>query len=349
MLLAACSGPMLPFATDVTPRVTVPLAKAGITDARGRFREILCAVLARTGDRLPDARPCTRALWRVGAEPAGTEAPVPAGPVRPPLRLVLVTGYGAQCFAGLVRLFEEAARHVRRLDVAVVRAPVSAFGSVAHNAAIVARTLEAVPADGRRLVLLGYSKGAADAMAALVRYPRAARRVDAFVTLAGAVGGSPLAEVVPGWIETLIDLFPGTRCDPGDDGALADLRPRARQAALARWPDPPPVPLVFSLAAFVPRAETSRLLRPFHARLAAADPRNDGQLLWTDQLVPGGTLLAYLRGDHLAVAVPVARRLPWLRVQVDRNAYPRAALLEAILRFTAERLRARDGTRGGPR
>lgn len=101
-----------------------------------------------------------------------------------------------------------------------------------------------------------------------------------------------------------------------------------------------PVP-AFSLAAFADEPEISELLEPFWWRLAAADPRNDGQMLWYDQLVPKSTLLGYLRGDHLAVAVPVARKLPWLaKDRIDRNAYPRAALLEAILRYLDEALPA---------
>lgn len=326
----------MPFALDTPPVVTVPAAWAGVVDRRGRFREVFCAVLERVDD--PDARPCDRALWRVGEEPPGTGAPVPEGPIRPPLRLLLVSGYGAQCFRGLVRLFDDAEARLRALDVEVVRAPVTAFGSVAQNAEIVARTVRNLPGDGRRLVVLGYSKGAADVLKVLTDHPDAAARIAAVVTLAGAVGGSPLAEVVPRWVEPLVDLYPGTRCETGDDRALADLRPRARRHELLRLAGPPPMP-VYALAAFVPEEEVSAVLRPFWARLASVDPRNDGMVLWTDQVAPGSRLLGYLRGDHLAVAMPVERRLPWTaRLFVTENAYPRIALIEAILRTVAEDL-----------
>ncbi|GBD41652.1 hypothetical protein HRbin39_01036 [bacterium HR39] len=326
----------MPFALDTPPVVTVPAAWAGVVDRRGRFREVFCAVLERVDD--PDARPCDRALWRVGEEPPGTGAPVPEEPIRPPLRLLLVSGYGAQCFRGLVRLFDDAEARLRALDVEVVRAPVTAFGSVAQNAEIVARTVRNLPGDGRRLVVLGYSKGAADVLKVLTDHPDAAARIAAVVTLAGAVGGSPLAEVVPRWLEPLVDLYPGTRCETGDDRALADLRPCARRRELLRLAGPPPMP-VYALAAFVPEEEVSAVLRPFWARLASVDPRNDGMVLWTDQVAPGSRLLGYLRGDHLAVAMPVERRLPWTaRLFVTENAYPRIALIEAILRTVAEDL-----------
>jgi len=344
VLLAACPRSPVPFALDTPPLLTVPAAHAGIADLRGRFREVFCAVLERGVD--PDARPCAQALWRVGEEPPGSGDPIPQGPIRPPLRLLLASGYGAQCFQGLVRLFDDAEARLRQLDVELVRAPVTAFGSVAQNAAIIARTILELPADGRRLVVLGYSKGAPDVLAVLTDHSEAARRIAAVVTLAGAVGGSSLAEVVPHWVELLAELYPGTRCEAGDDRALRDLRPRVRHRELLRLPLPPPVP-VYALVAFARKREVSAVLRPFWARLASIDPRNDGMVLWTDQLAPGSRLLGYLRGDHLAVAMPVERRLPWTaRLFVTANGYPRIALLEAILRTVAEDLGRLGNARG---
>ena len=56
-------------------------------------------------------------------------------------------------------------------------------------------------------------------------------------------------------------------------------------------------------------------------------------------VVPGGTLLGYLNADHWALAVPCARAHSTIAsVLVTRNAYPREALLEAILRFVEEDL-----------
>jgi hypothetical protein len=62
------------------------------------------------------------------------------------------------------------------------------------------------------------------------------------------------------------------------------------------------------------------------------DPRNDSQLLFYDQIVSGSTLLGYLNADHWAVAMPIARESVLLQPFVDRNAFPREILLEAILK-----------------
>lgn len=342
-LLAACSGPMLPFATDTPPLVLTTIAHAGIADGRARFREIFCTVLAREGGD------CDARLWRVGSEPAAGGAPVPEGPFAHRWRILLVTGFGAQCFAHLVRAFEDAEERLTALGAGLVHVPVTAFGGVAQNAAIVRDTVLAQePGDGTRLVLLGYSKGAADTMEALLRYPELGEHVAAFVSVAGAVNGSPLAEVVPGWLEEFVAMLPGTDCAMGDRQALLDLAPRRQLRAVDDARGGLPVP-AFSLVALADEPEISELLKPFWSRLAAADPRNDGQMLWYDQILPESTLLAYLRGDHLAVAVPVAQKLPWLaKDRIDRNDFPRAALLEAILRYLDEALPEAPGAPSPP-
>jgi len=37
------------------------------------------------------------------------------------------------------------------------------------------------------------------------------------------------------------------------------------------------------------------------------DARNDSQVIFYDQFIPGSTLVGYLNADHWALAVPVAR------------------------------------------
>ncbi len=54
---------------------------------------------------------------------------------------------------------------------------------------------------------------------------------------------------------------------------------------------------------------------------------------------PGSTLIGFLNADHWAIAVPVSRSHPVIsRSLVNRNDYPREALLEAVLRFIEEDL-----------
>ncbi|MGB5517084.1 MAG: hypothetical protein WBO73_01265, partial [Gammaproteobacteria bacterium] len=69
--------------------------------------------------------------------------------------------------------------------------------------------------------------------------------------------------------------------------------------------------------------------------------RNDSQVLFYDQIIPGSTLIGFVNADHWALAVPIARTHPTIsEMFVDQNDYPREALLEAVMRFVEEELAA---------
>ncbi len=83
----------------------------------------------------------------------------------------------------------------------------------------------------------------------------------------------------------------------------------------------------------------SSILKSSYEKLSCVDSRNDSQVIFYDQIVPGSTLLAYVNADHWALAIPVARTHPTIgALFVTQNAYPREALVEAILRFLEEDL-----------
>ena len=86
-------------------------------------------------------------------------------------------------------------------------------------------------------------------------------------------------------------------------------------------------------------------LRPFAAALARIDPRNDGQLLFRDQVIPGSTILGYANADHWAVAVPIEEKNWATATFVTRhNYFPRDDLTEAIVLYVAEQSRAKPHT-----
>jgi len=94
---------------------------------------------------------------------------------------------------------------------------------------------------------------------------------------------------------------------------------------------------IFSLVA-VPRADrVSPMLKQTYAKLAAIDPRNDGQLLWYDALATRGYLLGYVNVDHLAVAIPASQQIPALSFLFKDNV-PRLALVRAAIEVAAETL-----------
>ncbi|MFP3566025.1 hypothetical protein SB772_17640 [Paraburkholderia sp. SIMBA_030] len=189
-----------------------------------------------------------------------------------------------------------------------------------------------------RLVLIGYSKGAADVLEAVVAYPEIRSRVAAVVSAAGAVGGSPLANDAQQYQADLLRYFPGATCNSGDGGAVQSLRPATRQAWMAHNPLPGEL-RYYSLVTFPQPQRVSSILKSSYDKLSQVDARNDSQLIFYDQLVPGSTLLGYVNADHWALAVPIARTHTTIgSLFVTQNAYPREALTEAILRFLEEDL-----------
>ena len=322
-----------------SPLALLPAAGAGIDDQRGRFREILCAVDEAHGHELPEYRPCGDILHHFSDEPPGRGEPVQVGPARLKLLIAVVGGLGAECFAGLVTTFQFALEHLQGLGYHTTSIRVDGLSSSANNGrqirdAVVAMDL----APNERLVLVGYSKGTPDILEGLATHPELAQRVAAVVSVAGSVNGSPLANDVSQTMLTQLAYLPGSACDEGDGGALDSLKPSVRRDFASTHTLPKTVQY-YSVATFARRELISRGLRGTYDELAYSDSRNDSQMLFYDQIIPGSALLGFVNADHWAVALPISRRRPGLAATViNRNEFPREILLEAIVRHVEERL-----------
>ena len=337
--LSGCAAPpLVPYSTDTPPLVLAPTSLAGVQDHRGRFREIFCAVLKAREGSLPDYRPCEEALTRVGTEPAGTGQPVDLGPSKRHLVAMVVPGIGYECFEPWLDPPGTVIQHLRQFGYDAILPKVDALSSSETNARQIRDAIVAMPPEkgAPRLVLIGYSKGAPDILDAVVTYPEIRSRVAAVVSLAGAVGGSPLANDAEQYQADLLRYFPGATCGPGDGGGVASLRPATRQAWLARNPLPTGL-RYYSLVTFPQPERISSILKRSYKKLARVDARNDSQMIFYDEVVPGSVLVGYLNADHWAVAVPINRAHPVIAsTLVTQNAYPREGLLEALMRFIEE-------------
>jgi hypothetical protein len=341
--LGACTQPpLLPYSTDTPPLVLAPASEAGVLDERGRFREIFCAVLEAHGHALADYRPCEEALARLGGEPGGTGKPVDLGPSKRRLVAAAVSGIGYECFEPWLRPPGTVAQHVRRFGYDAIQLKVDGLSGTENNARQIRDAIMAMPLEpgAPRLVLVGYSKGAPDILEAVVSYPEIRSRVAAVVSAAGAVGGSALANDAEQYQADLLRHFPGATCGSGDGGAVASLRPAVRKAWLARNPLPGGL-RYYSLVTFPQPERISSILSSSYGKLSRIDARNDSQVIFYDQVIPGSVLMGFLDADHWAIAVPINRSHAMIAAMfVTRNAYPREALVEALLRFVEEDLAA---------
>jgi len=319
-------------------RVLVVRMAGDRLDRSRAFAELFCAVLASH----PDTGAWGNCSEYVESSSGGG---LKLAPVSTAYRVLIVPGVMNTCSES-TPAYQEGQEYLRKtygLTVDLLAVPNE---SAESNAAMIADWLrEQAGKDRRKFIVLGYSKGAPDVQTALALQPGAAESVAAFVTVAGAVGGSPIADLMPsianGWMSAL--NFGSCRGNMAE--AFASLRRDVRQTFLRQHPTPR-VPS-YSLAAVADETHTSKMLKQTWQMMAAYDNLQDGQLTKGDSLLPGATYLGTLLGDHFAVALPLAN-VGGSSVQAlaDRNRYPRTALLETIVRYVTQDLDARGPASG---
>ncbi|HSQ69190.1 MAG TPA: hypothetical protein VLM41_03835 [Steroidobacteraceae bacterium] len=338
-LLAGCTAtPVDPYGPTTPPAVLATLADAGVRDLRAPYREAVCRRLAQHGND------CDDILLRLSGE--GTVPAAAASPAAVDLaeryRVVMVPGFFAECFAVLAHTFADVERELGRQGYSVSHMQVPGRRSTAHNAAELARQFSELASDARPIIVFAHSKGLLDTLEFIAGHPAASRQIAAVVSVAGAANGSPLADQLLTSYQRFVAGTPWPGCETGDGAEIDDLRRDVRLEWWYRNRAAIDVP-VFSLVA-APRPErVSPGTLSTYRSLAEIDPRNDGKLIWYDQIVPGGYLLGYVNADHWTIAIPVAEELPplarWFPDEV-----PRTALAEAAIELIDRTLDA-DGPR----
>lgn len=338
VLLASCAvNSPQPYITDFDLLTELPDRLQPVRDDRGRFREVFCAVLERYGEELPDYRPCEEALTRVGVEPPGTGEPVDFSDRGDDFVVGFVPGLGWDCVVGWLDVDNFGSS---RSGYEGFMIDVDGLSGTRNNASQIAEQLAALPVEqsGKKLVLIGYSKGTSDILRFLVDYPEISKNVAAVISIAGAVGGSPLSYDATQNQAELLKLTPQSECDDGDGKAIESLRPDRRLAWLEENELPGHV-AYYSVVTFPEPDRISFGLRFSWRMLSRTDTRNDAQLLFFDQVVPGSTVIALPNADHWAMAVPVKRSHKFIgTIFVNENDYPREAFLEAVVRYVEEDL-----------
>ena len=330
---ASAEGPA-PTA-DYPPTTIVAVRDAGVRDLRGTFRAAVCP-------RLPAEGPaCGDVLLELAGEPPATTLPAVDELARR-YRIAFVPGLFNECFEDLARPFSDVQADLEERGFTVDYFAVAGRGSVAQNSARLAGHFVTLPDDDRPLIVFAYSKGLVDLLDFMVRYPDLARPIAAVVSVAGASNGSPLADRMHAIYRSLGAQFPLPGCARGTGEEILDLRPDTR---IAWWQDHGEsltVP-IFTLVAAPQPDRVSPATRATYNELAKIDPRNDGKLLWQDQIPPRSHLLGYVNADHWSIAVPVLKEAPRAAF-LFRDTAPRTALAEAAIEVVAGTLAGAGGS-----
>jgi len=335
MVLAVGCVPNLMSLSEGSPAQVLSYPGAPpVMDGRTRFRQVVCSLAGQSTSAAGSHFDCTNLLWRMADEERPTHKPTPLPSHDPRLRILIVPGAFAECFPEFGMPFEDAASSLRQRGYRIDFIPVSGRSGADHNAAQIAAAVEQFlddPAD--QIVLIGHSKGAVDILHFLVNHPQLARRICAVVSAAGAVNGSPLAEDFAGTYRRVFSQMPLMYCHPGDRDVVNSLTRSYCMTWLASHRLPDHVKY-FSLGGFARREDIHPMMLLTYDLLATVEPRNDGYVAFSDQVIPGSTLLGYANLDHWDIALPVRERLNF--GGINSRALARELLFEAIVLTVAE-------------
>ena len=328
LFLFGCAS-LSPAKETMPPIVLATLGEAGIKDVRHLYRAAVCGQLPA------DSPPCEELILRFPGE-ASPRAPLAQIDIANRYRIAFVPGLFSDCLNGIFYPFTDVITNLKESGFAVYDFRTAGRASSAENAQRLAKQLAELSPDPRPFIMVVYSKGLPDVLELLLRYPPTSQYVAAIVSMAGAANGSPVADDRYEFYRDWLAGLPIPGCDRGTGEEVHDLRRDVRLEWWRRNRSAITVP-IFSIVA-VPRADrVSPMLKQTHAKLAAIDPHNDGQLLWYDAVVTRGYLLGYVNVDHLAIAIPASQQIPALSFLFKDNV-PRLALVRAAIEVAAETL-----------
>jgi pimeloyl-ACP methyl ester carboxylesterase len=321
-LTAACARPR-PIGYTIEPGVSASFPPSERATSE-QYAEMFCRVLEK--EFTADWDTCNEYVSM-----KGLPVPQPWEDIPPGWTLLRIGGFGAQCVATTAEAFEDAGKHLHRVHgLADYHIPVGAFETSEQNARVIRDFI--MKLGSGRFIVVAHSKGAADMLTALTLYPGDLENVKAFITVAGAIGGSHLVDRLDKLNRRLTHVLDLKDCSlPPSPNAVDSMRRTNRQKFLAdheRIKTPS-----FSISAVSTRKTTSKILQPLWDKVAPYASEQDSHIVEREAIVPGGEFLGRALGDHWAVAFPFdpnpkVKKSKW----IDKNKFPREALIEAAVR-----------------
>jgi hypothetical protein len=320
---------------SLPPAALVPVGSGEIRDLSNRFGASFCKVY-------PEAAPsenfgCDHYFFRDSSPGQIPGQPLLADSFEG-YRVVLITGFGGGCLTDpALRPFADAAPHLKSHGIDLEWVPITGIQSIEADARVILEYLESTnDPKKRKILLVGYSKGAPDAQGAIVKWLKQSSKsfeIAALISVSGMIGGSRVYDLVadPQKLISMFDHIPILGCPPGSRDFDSISRQERYRFLADNLADLKRVPTYAMTAASRPE-NTSRILRPFWNRLSVYGVDQDSQMAVVEQIPPGATFLGTARADHWAPAIPFEHQ-PKVARWIDKNHYPRTALLETLIRF----------------
>ena len=349
ILLCGCATlPTTRSLLDAPVRVRIIDDAPAIQDGRAGFRKIFCSGMRTDGLVTGEDISCDQWLWRFPDEAEASSSEPLTTPPPGRLAIFLVTGAFSECVGDEARPFSAGAARLRSSGARVETIVVSGRSGSEHNAQQIADVLQHAGLRGdETTVLMGFSKGALDILHFLVNYPAAARRVDAVVSIASPIFGSRLADMADPVYSNLLAKLPYPACPPGDGKIIRSLR----TDTATQWLESNALPAhvrYYSLASFTTREHVARGLVSTWRILNRIDPRNDGQVIAADAVIPGATLLGYTNADHWGTATTIESVHTYLGARPDPALFPLETLFVSIVQFVSTDLVMSYASTGKP-
>ena len=314
----------------------IPASTAAVGNGADlKFANLFCSVREKENPDTGDWPACDQLL---GIAP---NARPDLAAISTKYRVLIIPGFFSACASATAPAFGDGQDHLRNQHKVTVETWIPPNDSSENNGTAIAQYLrEHFQADKRKYIVIGYSKGAPDVQTALALNADAKDAVAAFISVAGAIGGSAVADAIPAQADQWINRYKIGQCQGDAAVAFRSLKRDVRRAFLAAHPNPL-VPS-YSLPAVSDKAHTSKMMLESWQLMSTLSSKHDSQLAYEDAIVPGSTVLGYAQADHLAVALPFDKSADaQIRSLVDKGRYPRAALLEALVRFVSSDLDAK--------
>jgi hypothetical protein len=304
-------------------RVLLIYLKPDGGDVSSSFSDYFCSVLKQNNPDGEEATSCETWLQTPGKSDMKLETPASQ------YRLLVVPGIMNTCVSKSPAF--EVGRKVMNEKYGITAELLSVPNdSSESNAKVIAAYVadQMKGEDKRKYIVVGYSKGTPDLQVALATEEGLKDNVAAFISVAGASGGSPVADSLPMQLDAYMEKVKQGDCKGNLAEGFKSLKKDVRARFLSSYPHPA-VP-TYSLAAVISPDRVPKTSAQTYKILSAWDKQNDSQLLKLDQVIPESKFLGAVWSDHLNAALSMGEK------------FPRAALLESLWRFVTDDL-AKNG------